>query len=195
MDALAWITLMSIIVLGSVTWYGVRKEEEDKVLPVLVIGTRNDYTSPGEPAHTVVIRNVGFGPALNSVTSVFASGEKLLQLNHRTSIGPGDTEDVDARESSDGGKNFQQFSFTLGKPPSTRVTLVGDLQKRIDKKIARVCTSYESALGKWYETWQSISVTEQGELAIDFDYKPDPWWKWWGTKDCSAPPELTHRGT
>src|SRR5436190_19436485 len=59
---LAILTFFSIVAISVGTWLTISTDEENKFLPILVLGTQDDNTDKDNVAHTIVIRNIGFGP-------------------------------------------------------------------------------------------------------------------------------------
>jgi hypothetical protein len=183
-----WVNILTFVFIG-VTWYGtvttLNTQTEYQLLPIVVLGTQDDYSDKSQVAHTLVIRNIGFGPALNSYTKkiVINSTNTTLQLNHRTAISPGGTEDINCVELDSSGKPFElnpqtglpvkingnrKFSLMskLGDPPLKRVTSIAGFQDTMGDIPLVVCTSYENSRRETYATWQLLY--NPSDLAIDY---------------------------
>jgi hypothetical protein len=164
---LNFLTFLFIVVTGYVSHRALQTETEEKLLPLVVMGTQDDFTDEKNTAHTMVVRNVGFGPALNAVTRDVHVGDKWLQLNHRTVIAAGDIQDIGSKK-SEGGKPFEDITTPLGG--LKRVPPVGTIEELIKGKVVGVitCTSYENARREEYETWHWMYLTSSSGLAIDY---------------------------
>jgi hypothetical protein len=166
---LAWLTFMSVAAVFGGTWYTIHADEENKFLPILVLGSRDDYADKENPANTIFIRNIGFGPALNAVTAPFSVGDGMLRLNHRTAIATSDTQDIDAEKKPTGSNTFEDRAQTLGVPAVKRVTLVSEIEAQIKGHTILVCTSYENARRERYETWHEMRPSDRAQnLQINF---------------------------
>jgi hypothetical protein len=160
------------IALILVTYSGVRNDAEDRLLPIVTLTSQDDFAVE---RNTIIIRNVGFGPALNTYTHPFKVGSGTIQLDHRQAIAAGESQDISALEQTDHGKDrlwedapFKTPSPTLGM--TKRVTDVGKIRnvlKKADNKA--VCISYENTRSEKYETWQRIYLIEdQSDIAIEY---------------------------
>lgn len=139
---LTLVTFVTLIVLAIYTdeTYKLRVTAEAQLdtqtLPVVVLGSQDDGIAQ---KNTIVVRNVGLGPALNAWTAQFtidhgqiltkpsakndeeckdlkdttawepASGPATVQLNHRTAIAVGETHDIDGEERISGEKAWHRI--------------------------------------------------------------------------------------
>ena len=160
------------IVLILVTYSGVRNDAEDRLLPIVTLTSQDDFAVE---RNTIIIRNVGFGPALNTYTHPFKVDSGTIQLDHRQAIAAGENQDISAVEHTGQGTDRLWEDATFKTPPPTlgmtkRVTDVGKI-KNILKKTdnGHVCISYENARTEKYETWQKIYLIEdQSDVAIEY---------------------------
>ena len=130
---------------------------ENMLRPVVVLAPHDDFSvKPNQT--TVVIRNIGFGPALNAVTSavvmdhakrpaaeippcldvdepheplwINAPGtpKATLHFNHRTVIAANETQNIDGEERIEGGSTFKLTRETCKTEPYTRLTPVQSIE-------------------------------------------------------------------
>lgn len=172
-------TVQTIQATARETERSIRAATEARLLPIVVLGTVDDFTDKGKPAvHTIVIRNIGFGPALNTVTGAFGIvtiGHATVQFNHRSAITPGEVQDIDYLRKVGDEPDFTRLTQALGIPPSKGATLVESVEKDVRsaeeagmKEGVAVCISYANAERETYETWHRLYETPGRELAIDF---------------------------
>jgi hypothetical protein len=147
-----------------------RIASENAIRPIVILGSQDDLP---HGIHKLVIRNVGSGPALNTVTrdiSVHSdAGASVITLVHRTALAPAETQDV-----SD-----------LTSPDNADKTLspIARLASRIGTETVHACIVYDNANSERYETWQTLYLPKSSSgqylpldyLAIDFTcYRKTP---------------------
>jgi hypothetical protein len=192
---LDFFTLILIIVTAGGTWYTIHTQDENRFLPLLVLGTQDDFTAN---QHTIVIRNIGFGPALNAATTgisiahaktiavqrlveknkewsessvpLTVSEQATLRLNHRRAVAVNETQDIDGREQDTGQTSPEEkLTVDMNKPPWKRVTTVGNIVAILAGEQRQVfCISYQNARAEQYETWQVMTMLDKGDLGIDY---------------------------
>lgn len=184
------VTTVSIIAFVAGTYYTAKHDEKTRLMPIVVLGTQDVLTDANHPRHMVVIRNVGFGPALNIGNSELTvvvpdkNGVKKnvqLRLNHRTTIGAGEVEYVNGERTSaeESNKTYARITADMLNPPFTRGTASADLAVLLPREAANaipVCIGYKDAHGEGYETWQMmyqppISTPQDPDMAIDYRCK------------------------
>ena len=148
------LTLLFILATVGSTLYTVHSDEENRLLPILVLGTEDDSVTN---TPTIVIRNIGFGPALNATTHDIDGS--TLRLNHRRAIQAQEAQEIDGQ---DGAK---ALTYTMPDKPYKRVTPVENVKGYFATE-KYVCVSYENARRETYETWHMIH--QPNNLAIDF---------------------------
>jgi hypothetical protein len=200
-----WIAIFTCLTLCVLIWYAwetsaLRKEAQKQVKaayrqneisventlrPVVVLGTRDDFAiKPNQT--TITIRNIGFGPALDTVTSAVTmdhakmpeaaipiprclggkeplwmdaprTAKATMHLNHRTAIAVNEIEDIDVEEKIQGGPTFRLTRETCTTEPYTRLTPVQNIEGLLTGETPKfICIAYQNAASERYETWQRI---------------------------------------
>jgi hypothetical protein len=155
---------------------------ENALRPVVVLGSQDDLP---KGIHELVIRNVGSGPALNTVTGEIhlhsGAGGDIIKLVHRTALAPNETQGVN----------------DLNPPESTKDKLspVARLAARIGSETVHVCIAYDNANREHYETWQTLYLpkSKDGYLPLDYLAMDFTCFRKTTTKPCSEPMETACR--
>ena len=171
---------------------------ENMLRPVVVLAPHDDFSvKPNQT--TVVIRNIGFGPALNAVTSAVVmdhakrpaaaiplclgvkeppwmnapgTPKATLHFNHRTVIAANETQNIDGEERIEGGPTFKLTRRTCKTEPYTQLTPVQSIEGLIKgEKAKSICIAYRNAASERYETWQKLyRPSESQPQTLAIDY-------------------------
>ena len=206
-----WILVVTVATLGVLVWYAweahkqvkaayaqTKSSVESMLRPVVVLGTHDDFAiKPNQT--TVIIRNIGFGPALDTVTSAVvmdhtkrpagaippclgvkeplwmdAPGKPkaTLHFNHRTVISANETQNIDGEERIEGGPTFKLTRETCTTEPYTRLTPVQSIEGLITGETPKsICIAYRNAASERYETWQRLyRPSESQPQSLAIDY-------------------------
>ena len=125
---------------------------ESRVWPIVVLGL--DQTSG-----TLLVQNIGFGPAVNSSDILMTHGKVTWDLYHAASLESGGHEPVGILELIDNEPDHRQV-------PTSQVekklkALFPEVTKPPGKEL---CLAYENVNGEWYETRQALLFSSEPAL-------------------------------
>ena len=150
--------VLTLVAIGVAVWSTLETthtQTENALLPIVVLAPEDtDAKAP-----RLVVRNIGFGPALNAETPpIRIPGQSVtMRFEHRTGVGANRSEPV--RIFINGGLS----------PIQTTEELKAALTNLPGIPSGQICIGYENADREAFETWQTFSVTASNDLSIAYD--------------------------